>query len=45
MSKRKMLRSLLTKTTLNLNGEKIVHDSFSGKPGGVDPIFNVDFLH
>ena len=45
MSKRKMLRRLLTKTTLNLNGEKIVHDSFSGRPGGVDPIFNVDFLH
>lgn len=44
MSKRKMLRRLLTKTTLNLNGEKIVHDSFSGRPG-VDPIFNVDFLH
>ena len=31
MSKRKMLRRLLTKTTLNLNGEKIVHDSFSGR--------------
>ena len=29
MSKRKMLQRLLTKTTLNLNGEKIVHDSFS----------------